>query len=384
MATASLNSTALFFVATNEGSYAAAREGSGVSKYISQYGWVGQYFGGNYEVNQVFAGFDLSSLPANAVITAAKLTLTISESYGTTVVEVRQHDFQANSINAFVAGSQLANKPLLGGANINDGFIGTVAVDLTGLTRVGLAKFVLASTTQRTGTAPTGDTTTRVTAAKLDVTYSLVTLLTTTGASQVTAPTGVTGALVEVWGAGGGGPPYGGGGGGAYSASRLTFTAGSTLNAFVGAGGAGGYITPPPGAPGGDGQDTWFISSSTILAKGGGGGWNTSAMGGQASAGIGTTKFSGGAGTGNAGYVGGGAGGPNGNGQTGSGNGGTTTGNNENGGGSGGAPGGGGVSNPSGVGSAGGRGQIRITWDDSGSTNPPAPARRAPRSFFWL
>lgn len=398
MAVVTLNSTSLLFVATNETTYAAAREGSGVSKYISQFGWVGQYFGGSYEVNQVFVGFDLAGLPTNAVITAAKLTLTIAESFGTTVVEVRQHDFQNNNINAFVAGSQLASKQQLGSTVVNNGFIGTAAIDLTGLTRDGLAKFVLASTSQRTGTAPTGDTTTRVTAATLEVTYSLVTVITATGSGSWAVPTGITSAKIECWSGGQGGGDYVGGGRGGNYASNLAYsvTAGATINFSVGAGGGSGQYSNTPGG------DTWFGGAGLLLAKGGG----------ATSGSIGPITSYGGAGdatwpnqTGG-GSGGGGAAGPHGAGgnasaypnpqpPVGGASGSTTVSGTSHpdggsGGGlasSGGSPGGGGGSKgPFGGGAsgAGGRGQIRITYDTAGSTAPPTPARRPQRSFHWL
>ncbi|WP_312084693.1 hypothetical protein [Brevundimonas sp.] len=413
MATASLSSTALFFVATNEATFAAAREGSGVSKYISQYGWVGQYYGGNYEVNQVFAGFDLSSLPANAQITAAKLTLTIAESFGTTVVEVRQHDFANNSINAFVAGSQLASKPMLGGTVVNNGFIGTVAIDLTGLTRDGLAKFVLASTSQRTGTAPTGDTTTRVTAAKLDITYAASPeIITTTGSGSWVVPAGVTAITVECWGGGGGGVAGNAGGGGAYARKdTITVTPGASLPYSVGVGAPG-----TGGAAGVTGGDTWFgntvSTSSPVLAKGGSMWFVTqpNPTYGRADQSIGDVRFNGGGGA-TSGFNGGGssatksgAGRAGGSGFSdytgGSANGGGAGGGNvspgasnvEGGGGgggnpstgpggAGGAPSGGGGAPGNNVGTLGGRGQIRISW---ASSTTPAPDRRAPRSFFWF
>lgn len=407
MATASLSSTALFFVATNEATYAAAREGSGVSKYISQYGWVGQYFGGTYEVNQVFAGFDLSGLPANAQITAAKLTLTIAESFGTTVVEVRQHDFTNNSINAFVAGSQLANKPMLGGAVVNSGFIGSIAIDLTGLTRDGLAKFVLASTTQRTGAAPTGDTTTRVTAAKLDITYNLVTVITTTGSGSWTVPAGVTSVKVECWSGGQGGDAGSGGSGGNYvRKTGLAVTPGSVISYNVGAGGAGvGFASKNNGGA------TWFVNVSSYVAAAGGlmsgsAGGDVSYYGGQGgsgsfgiSGGGGGSSHSAGAGGAagtfngsNPASVAGGASGSRAGGvqgqpgandvEGGSGGGGYGAGATVNPGGAPGGGGGGGRDSGPTNGGNGGRGQIRLTWDISNS--PPTPARRSPRSFFWF
>lgn len=123
-------------------------------------------------------------------------------------------------------------------------------------------------------------------------------------------------------GAGGGGGPFsgGGGGGGAYSAiTNLDLTPAASVSYRVGAGGASGT----------SGGDTWFngasLGASSVGAKAGTGGTSSSAgTGGQASAGVGTVKFSGGNGgiggteggddPGAGGGGGGGAGGPNGNG----------------------------------------------------------------------
>jgi glycosyltransferase TcdB-like subunit of Tc toxin/virulence plasmid B protein/VCBS repeat protein len=126
---------------------------------------------------------------------------------------------------------------------------------------------------------------------------------------------------IEVIGGGGnGGVVYGAGGGGAggggYSSiSNLALTPGSTVSYNVGLGGTGGSSAP--------GGSSWFngtgLSSASVSAQGGAGGLNNTVgpvLGGQASNGIGSTKYSGGNG-GQGGYGGGGGGGaagPNGNG----------------------------------------------------------------------
>jgi hypothetical protein len=126
---------------------------------------------------------------------------------------------------------------------------------------------------------------------------------------------------IEVIGGGGnGGVVYGAGGGGAgggaYSSiSNLALTPGSSVSYSVGLGGTGGYSAP--------GGNTWFngtgLSSASVSAQGGAGGLNNTigpVLGGQASNGIGSTKYSGGNG-GQGGYGGGGGGGaagPHGNG----------------------------------------------------------------------
>lgn len=115
----------------------------------------------------------------------------------------------------------------------------------------------------------------------------------TPGATTWTCPAGVTSVSVECWGAGGGGnvsggPAPGGAGGGAYSKSTLTVIPGNVYPLTVGAGVAGG----------GGGQ-SFFIDALTVMAMGGSpgnGGTNTGQPGGQASAGVGTVKFSGGTG----------------------------------------------------------------------------------------
>lgn len=118
--------------------------------------------------------------------------------------------------------------------------------------------------------------------------------------------------LVEGIGAGGGGRrgfnnrPGQGGAGAGYSASDPgTIPAGRTFYINVGAAGVGATTDNTNGTAGGDTWVRWdgtnaapTTTSNGILAKGGqGGGANgetSGSLGGQASAGIGTTKYSGG------------------------------------------------------------------------------------------
>lgn len=145
---------------------------------------------------------------------------------------------------------------------------------------------------------------------------------------------------IEVIGGGGSGWVNGGagGGGGGYSSiTNLTLTPGSTISYNVGLGGNGSA-----------GGDTWFnggsLSGASVSAQGGAIETNLAGgPGGQASSGIGTTKYSGGyGGVGRyAGGGGGGAAGPHGNGGNGGNSGGITLYQaNENGGGGAGADGG--------------------------------------------
>lgn len=139
-----------------------------------------------------------------------------------------------------------------------------------------------------------------------------------TSGTTWTVPAGVSDVKVAVIGGGGQGGGGGGGGGvgaggGAYASSVLHLTPGTVLNIHVN----GGEQRP----------NTWFSDPSTLLAQGGDHGVhdgfsNPPGVGGQASASVGTTKFSGGTGatcvnpcdTSGTGGGGGGAAGPFGNG----------------------------------------------------------------------
>ncbi len=279
--------------------YAQARAGNGV--VASEWPWIGQYRATDqFEINQVMAAFDTTGVTGGLV--SATLTITIGESYGNTVLEVREHDWNADA-SAFVPGNDLAANRLLGSAQIGPGGQRDVTISLASLGLTRPLKIVLAIADQRLGVEPTGDTTFYVSNARLAVTTATSPeVITTTGAGSWTVPAGVTSLTVETWG-GGGASSAQCGGGGAYSAGVVTVTPGQAIDYFVAArqvGFASGIIA----------QDTWFASTTTVLAKGANG-----ASGGQASAGYGSIKFSGGSGaTGG----GGGSASPTGNGQNGS------------------------------------------------------------------
>jgi len=98
-------------------------------------------------------------------------------------------------------------------------------------------------------------------------------------------PAGVALLIAECWGGsgnGGNGSPDrsgGGGGGGAYVSHTIAVIPEATINLHVG----------------GIAGDSWVVDNTTVLAKGGAtAADNASGQGGQASASIGTTKFSGG------------------------------------------------------------------------------------------
>lgn len=141
---------------------------------------------------------------------------------------------------------------------------------------------------------------------------SQTTVTQTFDASQsYTIPPDITSITVRAWGGGGGGgggnnaSALRGGGGGAYSQITLTVAPGNVYTITVG---DGGISTSNPGGTGGD---TSFSRSGTtyVLAKGGIGGGSATGLGGLASAGIGTTKYSGGNGGSGGGGNGGGGGG---------------------------------------------------------------------------
>lgn len=278
--TTTLNLTSTMALASYSSSYALAQAGDGV--VVAGYPWVGQYFAGAYELSQVCAAFDTTALTGGFV--SASLILTIDESYGTTVVEVRQHDWPA-TVQAWLPAANLASKPLLGSITVGPGGKRDITVPLTAFDLTAPLRVVLAIADQRLGVAPTGDTTLLVSNARLAVTTATSPeVITTAGAGSWTVPAGVTSITVETWGGGGAGPFGAGGGGGGYSAGVVTVSPGQVLNWFVASGqsySASGLKTV--------GQDTWFGSTTTVLAKGADG-----HLGGQAAAGHGSQKFSGG------------------------------------------------------------------------------------------
>lgn len=109
-------------------------------------------------------------------------------------------------------------------------------------------------------------------------------VLTTPGTGSWAVPAGVTSITVECWGGGGAGGFGQAGGGGAWSSATLSVTPAQRIAYSV--------ASPKPYASNGAktvGSDTWFWSATTVMAKGSDG-----HLGGQASASVGTSKFSGG------------------------------------------------------------------------------------------
>lgn len=165
MTTTTLTPTATQNLASYAAGYANARNGIGV--VVSQYPWVGQYFGGQYELNLVMASFNPTAL--GGTFDKASLILTVDESYGTTTVEVREHDWPVGT-TAWVPGAGLAGKRLVGSAQVGPGGLRTVTIPLTSFDLTKPFKILLTIADQTNGVAPTGDTTLLVSAARLDVT----------------------------------------------------------------------------------------------------------------------------------------------------------------------------------------------------------------------
>jgi len=98
-----------------------------------------------------------------------------------------------------------------------------------------------------------------------------------TGANSFTVPTTISSAavLVVAGGGGGGGGAWGGGGGAGCVVTSTSYplTPGSTMNVYVGAGGAGGAASLDPSLNrAANGANSWINSSSTFVARGGGAG----------------------------------------------------------------------------------------------------------------
>lgn len=122
------------------------------------------------------------------------------------------------------------------------------------------------------------------------------TVISFTSTTNFTVPNGVSSLKVECWGAGGKGSNVsltatgtsGGGGGGAFASAQLCVVPGQNFAISIGTGGSGLTL---------DGGDTYFGNATTVMAKGGKGLASdviTGAMGGLASASVGTTKYNGG------------------------------------------------------------------------------------------
>lgn len=165
MTTTTLTLTATQNLASYAADYEIARNGTGA--VVSQYGWVGQYFSGQYELNLVMASFDPTALSGD--FDKASLILTIDESYGNTTVEVREHDWPLG-VTAWVPGVGLADKRLVGSAQVGPGEQRTITIPLTAFDLTKPFKILLTIADQTNGVAPTGDTTLLVTGARLEVT----------------------------------------------------------------------------------------------------------------------------------------------------------------------------------------------------------------------
>lgn len=155
-------------VAAYEVDYSDARAGLGA--FSGGLLWVGQYFSGSqYEICQSFLTFDTSSIPPGAIANA-KIVLAVAENYGASLIEARQHTFSADA-SAFIPGTDLASKTLLGSAPIS----GAVAADFelpVTISRSPTFQVALSTADQRTGTPPIADNSLRITGAHL--VYDLV------------------------------------------------------------------------------------------------------------------------------------------------------------------------------------------------------------------
>lgn len=109
-------------------------------------------------------------------------------------------------------------------------------------------------------------------------------VITTTGTSTFTVPSGITRVKVRVVGAGGGGggnttatQSGGGGGAGGYAEEMVNVSGTTTIQVFVGTGGAGGAGT---GADGANGMWSTFGTNGEFLSASGGSGGATGGPGG--------------------------------------------------------------------------------------------------------
>lgn len=155
------------FLASYASTYPVARIGAGA--VVSDWPWIGQYFSGQYEVNQVFGSFDTTSLSGQIV--EATLTMTVLESYGDTVLEVREHDWPATTA-AFVPGDLLNGKRLVGSAPLGPGGERDISIPLGPIDQLRPFKFLMTISDQTNNVAPTGDTTLIVDNVRLTVTVA--------------------------------------------------------------------------------------------------------------------------------------------------------------------------------------------------------------------
>lgn len=275
--TLSLNET--IFLASYGATFANARNGQDV--VIAEYPWIGQYFSGTYEVNQVGLSFVQTSLPGPAL--EANLILTVSESYGATI-QVREHDWTTGSTSSFVTGAQLATKRLLGSATVADGFTGELSIPLNVIGRRSPFKVILSIADQANNVAPTGDDTILFSNARLEVVAANKSETITMGSStQQWNINGRTKVYAEVIGGGGVGRYGEAGGGGAYSAGVVAFPA-SQPYTYLQMAWPQAYSSN--GSTATVGHDSYFDG---ITAKGG-----NSRRGGQAADGVGAIRYSGG------------------------------------------------------------------------------------------
>lgn len=166
MTTTTLTTTSTLNLSAYSNVYTEAREGAGA--VLGEWPWVGQYRGGGqFDVTQVAMAFSTATLTGSFV--KATLSLTVEESYGNTTVEVREHDWPA-SASAFVPGTGLTSKPLVGSVQVGPGGRRDVSITLSAFDLKKPFKILLVISDQTNGVAPTGDTTLLVTAARLEIT----------------------------------------------------------------------------------------------------------------------------------------------------------------------------------------------------------------------
>jgi hypothetical protein len=181
--------------------YTAAKEGTGTLQANPNLGAIqmGQaLFSPTYYAEEGFLSFDTSSLGAGTTITAATLVMRGKTcGGGSFTLEARQQDWGTTLDNAdFVPGSGLAAKTLLasytvptwnvGGAN--NTFTSNGSNLVNAINKTGSTRFIINSSLQIAGTAPTGDNQ-RVCAdemesgtslaPRLDITYASTPSLTT-------------------------------------------------------------------------------------------------------------------------------------------------------------------------------------------------------------
>ena len=248
---------------------------------------------GTYTIWRYGYVYDTSTIPDDAVITAANLSIYVVNDYTTTNFNIMVTNGQPTyPHNPVVVGDyDKSYYSGLGNAGFSTAGIVTsaynnVSLNSTGISWISLTgetKLLVRSDREIAGTVPVGSEYMSVTSNYLEVTYtSLTSTVTYTSAGTVnwTVPARVSSVKVlVVAGGGGGGGAFGavfnnrraGGGGGAggyqYNTS-YPVVAGTNVSVTVGAGGAGGLYNVN-GAAGYNGSNSKF---GTINATGGGGG----------------------------------------------------------------------------------------------------------------